>query len=404
MVREALDKAAQRVPLVLHDWRFVYARNGSKYVVLQYGNGPKPRPTRDDLRYFVRLFDDDREAEGVMPLHHKVTNDYVVWKVEGQTFGPANRLAALLALGPEPFAYAVNEGREGLEGSGFSGGVARDLSFIARIHTSVGRLSEYLSSEGRDPILGWSLDGGYFLSERGGRCPHQRIGDFTIGAPDCEARAEAAWEIRGTVLPFRVHRAARNFVVGLARGTREVQAQIAIAVEEGTPRDWMATAVHVAELAVAGRATSADVLVFRDNPWGDAPPRQYKSLARVTYNPSRSSADKPWSILAADRLPTTLDIEHDVLTAQLYDPALKPQMRRGESPEQAARRIVMEKHRLPRTWEPTPGLGIHGTNRDRAQIRVTVSAEATSAIEEVRRCLTSSQGDHLFRGCLGPRT
>jgi hypothetical protein len=88
----------------------------------------------------------------------------------------------------------------------------------------------------------------------------------------------------------------------------------------------------------------------------------------------------------ARRMPTVIDIEADVLTAKLYDPDLRPHpKRKGETPEAAARRLIIEKYQLPANWQITPNLGRRGVNLHREQIKVMVPSGMD--VSQLQKCL-----------------
>jgi hypothetical protein len=157
---------------------------------------------------------------------------------------------------------------------------------------------------------------------------------------------------------------------------------VTVSIESGGPGDWLATGLYFAEQAAVGDSGGIYVDVIRTNPWGAAVPMQYKWLARVAYDPKKPPSEQ-WIMLAARVMPTIPDIEADQLISEMYD---SNRRRRGESPEAAARRVVIEKYGLPRTWQLTQNLGIRAVDVPRSEIRVTVPSGID--LFRMRNCLS----------------
>ncbi|TDH59356.1 hypothetical protein E2C06_27695 [Dankookia rubra] len=164
---------------------------------------------------------------------------------------------------------------------------------------------------------------------------------------------------------------------------------MSVAVETGEPADWLATAVYLAEQVTQGGSEYIKVTVFRENSWGDDPPQQYKVLAKVGLTPMDPPEER-WVMSVARRMPAELDIEADVLTAGLYDPGEHARVKRPrETPEDTARRLVIQRHQLPKNWQSSPGLGVRGVNLPRERINVVVPSSVNVA--QLRSCLQASQ-------------
>ncbi len=238
--------------------------------------------------------------------------------------------------------------------------------------------------------------GGYGVLGDDGSCPARTFGDVIVSGKDCEARSEAACELAGTVLPFRVHRAGK--LRGIS-GSGRVEGYASVAVTGGSMEDWLATGVYVAEQTVTGDVTFAQVKVFLENPWGDASPTRSKNLARVRFSPIPSGPPLTgtWSILGASHPTSVASIHWDILVNALLDPDLRRNpRRRGESAETAATRIVRDLYGLPQNWEQPISLGIRGPHRPRENIKVTVPPLAEVGVGTLRACVTSD--------CRAPRT
>ena len=191
--------------------------------------------------------------------------------------------------------------------------------------------------------------------------------------------------VTGTVQPFRLHHASR---LRLSKGSI-AQTGVSAAVETGEPVDWLATAVYLAEQVTQDGSEYIKVTVFRESPWGDDPPQQYKVLAKVGLTPT-DPPEQRWIMSVARRMPTVIDIEADVLTAELYDPGEHARVKRPkETPEDTARRLVIQRHQLPRTWKSSPELGVRGVNLPRKRINVVVPSSFDVA--QLRSCLRAAQ-------------
>ncbi|MBL6082194.1 hypothetical protein JMJ56_29900 [Belnapia sp. T18] len=120
---------------------------------------------------------------------------------------------------------------------------------------------------------------------------------------------------------------------------------------------------------------------------------QYKRLARVAYDPRKPPSEQR-IMLAARVMPTIPDIEADQFTNEMYDSSGR---RRGEPPEAAARRVVIEKYGLPATWQLTQNLGTCGVEVPRSEIRVIVPSGTD--MSRMRNCLSRRIKD--FNRCEG---
>jgi hypothetical protein len=218
-------------------------------------------------------------------------------------------------------------------------------------------------------------------------------------SPSPEAVRADLDAVEGRVLPFVIIGAIRNF------GLKEVEAQISVSVEGGTPNDWMATAVYIAEHSIVNGAIYSQVDVYVPNPWGDNPPTDHKTLAKVYYapNPSRSPWDEPWSIFVADRAGTLADIEYDKLGNDLLSNAVSDPDERVEKADAEARRRVIWKYNLSQSWEPTKGLGISGVEYGRGHIRIDGTAGVEESMSALAACLSSDRGT-IFKGCQADRS
>jgi len=398
-IADTLSYAAKRIPFVVNGWRFVYARSGSEYVVLEYNNKPVNRSNDDELEA-LSFFDYDLEADPLFSLQNSFATDFVVWKVSGTDFIPWGEYANMLALSPPAFVYAVNHGRKGFEDSGYDDALHRDFSFLAKLDADTGKLSDYVDPSSPGLEMYWNVVDGYVVKSDDGVCPPKKVGLFTIRGPNCEIRAAAARDISGKVLPFKVIRAIRNH----GYVDKMVEAYVSISVDGGTPGDWMATAVYVAQHSIVRDVTFSKVDVLVANPWADFPPLHSKWLAEVYYapNPSRSPWKEQWSIFSADRAGTLADIEFDKLSDELIDETPDPDLRQKKA-DTAAKKIVVQKYSLPKDWQSARDLGLNGQYHDHDHIHISPVSGIDASISALMDCLNTDKGNALITGCVPPR-
>jgi hypothetical protein len=395
-----LNYASEHIPFAVLGWNFVYARSGAEYVVMEYGGSASEKPTPDEALFRMSFFDYDLETDPVFSLQNTRAVDLLVWKVSGNSLLPYGNYTNMLLLGPEAFAYAVNSGRKGFDNSGYDEALDHDLSFFSKLNAGSGKLSDYVNLTSPGLSLYWNVVQGYVVMSDDGQCPPKTVGLFTIRGPHCEERAVAARDVSGNVLPFDVIRAIRNY----AFKDGMVEAAVSISLQGGDPADWMATAVYVAEHSVVHDVTFVTVEVFVPNPWDDYPPQRTKLLAKVYYapDPARSPWKQQWSIFSAARAATLADIEYDKLSNDLIDDTPDPDLRMQKA-ENAAKRVVVQKYSLPRTWKPTEDLGLDGHQHDREHIHIAPVNGVNSSMSMLRDCLSRNSGSGLFRGCMPQR-
>ncbi len=401
-VAATLEYLPRRIPFAVTGWHFVYARSGAEYAVLEYAARAEAAKSPDDeLGSLLLQFDDDLETDPVSSLCNSSAIGSIVWKVDGRSFVPCGSYANMIALGPQAFAWAVNDGRKGFAESGYVQAVANDFSFFSKLAVGGGTLKDYFNpDQARALKFYWNALGGYVVQADNLDCPPKRVGSFTLRAPNCEARAAAARDVSGKLLPFAIIGAIRNhgFVGGM------VEADVSISVDGGEPGDWMATAVYVAEHSIVRDVTFATVSAYVPNPWGDQPPQQYKLLAKVYYapDPTRSPWKEKWTILGASRAGTMADIEYDKLSNDLMDDTPDPNLRL-EKAAAAAKKAVIRKYGLPKNWVPTDNLGLHGQVHDRDHIRLGDAGQIDASMPALAECLTLNRGSALFGGCISQR-
>jgi hypothetical protein len=131
------------------------------------------------------------------------------------------------------------------------------------------------------------------------------------------------------------------------------------------------------------------------------PPQRAKLLAKVYYGPepNRSPWKEKWSIFSAAKGATLADIEYEKLSNDLIDDTPDPDARVRKA-EIAAKRAVIRKYSLPRTWTPTENLGIDGQEHDREHIHITPVSGIDASMSVLQDCLTKNSGTPLFRGCM----
>lgn len=155
--------------------------------------------------------------------------------------------------------------------------------------------------------IGWGLlvmFGGMFLYNLGSHSDSPASspagnGDAPLSPNSVLSTAPLDPVITGHVLPFKIVQAVRNY--SFKGGP---QAQISVMVDGGERSDWAATGTSIARAAMRSDVTSATVRVIQDNPWGDAPPTEYKSLADVYVDPSLkdNKSNSGFDVILADKM------------------------------------------------------------------------------------------------------
>jgi hypothetical protein len=403
-IARVLEYVPTRIPFYVTGWHFVYARSGAEYAVLSYDSEkPASEASADEARQVESFLDYDLETDPAMSLRNSSSMGYVVWKVNGTSFVPWGSYANMIALGSRAFTWAVNQGREGFNGSGYDDAVAHDFSFFGLLPAGDGKLSDTVDLKTADKLtFYWNVVDGYTVRAANLGCPPRKVGDFDIEGENCAERAVAERDISGNVLPFKVIGAIRNH--GYKDGI--VAADVSVSVEGGGPGDWLATAAYLAEHSIVAGVTFATVSVFVPNPWTDFPPQRVKLLAKVYYapDPSRSPWTEKWTIIGAQHAATPADVEFDELSNDLIeDPDKVPDPdKRLQRAEAAARRAVIQKYRLPASWKPTDNLGLDGQQHDRDHLHITGPGQGDDSLAALNECLTSRTGNGIFQGCRGP--
>ncbi len=182
-----------------------------------------------------------------------------------------------------------------------------------------------------------------------------------------------------------------------------IPAQISVSVEGGTPADWMATGIYIAEHAIGNGAVYSQVEVYVSNPWGDMPPEGSKKLAEVYFAPDPAhspwSGSDPWTILAASKAATVPDIEFDKLSNDLLSDKIGDPDKRTAMADAQARRIVIWKYKLSANWKPAGGLGLTGTKYHRGHVAVVTASDSETSMSALAECLHSDGGTVMFKGC-----
>lgn len=287
--------------------------------------------------------------------------------------------ANMLSLTPAAFVHTVNAEREGLMDSGYDPAMDRDNSFLSGLGENGARIAAFPAASDPAAKFYWNVVDDFALQSNKGPCPAETVGMFKLRGADCETKAAGAREVTGTVLPFKIIRAIRNY----GFRDRMVEADISVSVEGDSPGDWMATAVHIAEHAIVGDAIFAQVTVLVPNQWGISP-QQAKLLSKVHYlpQPTRSPREEERVILGASRAGTAADVEYDELSNDLIEnPSKMPDPeRRLTRAAAAAKAAVIKKYRLPANLVPTERLGLNGQVHDREVISITPGAEIGTSI------------------------
>ena len=219
------------------------------------------------------------------------------------------------------------------------------------------------------------------------------------------AAAESPQTFTGKVLPFEIIAAVRNY--GITKGG-VLPAQVAISVQGGTQADWLATAAYVAEKSIVNDVTFSEVGIYVPSPWGDKPPQRVKQIAKVYYagpDPKRSPwPDEPWLITAQGHAPSLPEVEFEELAGDLIGkagPSEDPD-KMTDKAEAQARRLIVKKYHLPKTWKPDEHVGAMDSKAvqvsQRDQVKVSDAGDAEASIERLRECLSKDDGQ-MWRGC-----
>jgi hypothetical protein len=130
-----------------------------------------------------------------------------------------------------------------------------------------------------------------------------------------------------------------------------------------------------------------------------------KLLAKAYYapDPAHSPWQEKWAIIGADHAPTLADVEYDKLSNDLIeDPDKVPDPdKRLDRAAAAARKAVIVKYALPRSWQPTTDLGLNGQEHDGDHVHLEGADEdeVAASLAALRKCLTSDVGNLYLMGC-----
>jgi hypothetical protein len=399
-IGDALTYMASHSPFVAKTWSFVYSRSGVEYAVLSYEQKTDKPESPDQIadQNFL-AYDDDHDADGAASIDRSQAVGELAWQVTGKSFQPRGYFARMIALGAKAFTWAANDGAKGFDNSGYNADLEQDFSWFKDLDAGGRKLSEIADPSAPNMTFFSYADNSYVVQSPSFSCPGQTAGLFVIQAPDCEKQAAAAKDAEGRVLPFKIIVAERNS----AYQNNMVAADVAISVDGGQPMDWVATGVYVAEHSIVRDVTFATVGVFITNPWGDDPPQEATQLAKIYYapDPSQSPWKDKWSYIGATAASSLADVEFDRLSNDLLDANVAdPEVRQNRA-DAAAKRIVIKKYKLPKTWEPREEFLMNDEEPDRDHLHVVVpddTAVATS-MAALSQCLTSDDGNALIRGC-----
>lgn len=205
--------------------------------------------------------------------------------------------------------------------------------------------------------------------------------------------------IKGYVLPFTIILAIRNY--GFPQDI--LPAQVAVSVDGGTPADWMATGIYIAEHSIRNRAVAANVEVYVKNPWGDMPPTRNKQLANIFYSPDPKHSPwgegDSWTIMPAAKAGTMADIEFDKLSADLISDDISDPEKQLAVAVAQARRITIKKYGLRPDWRVGKGLGLTGEVFRRDQVDVLAGTDVDNSLNSLIQCLSSNDGVDIYKGC-----
>jgi hypothetical protein len=154
-------------------------------------------------------------------------------------------------------------------------------------------------------------------------------------------------------------------------------------VAEGTPAEWAATAVAIAEKAVALGAASAKVTLLR----ADVTQREGYNLRRATEVYYDTKNAPPWIIVEADA--KTLVTQQEVNAQEEYDSLYKKYTQAGMDEQVAddkAGRAVQRKYHLPKNWSLMLTARASGNDISRSTFNVDTSAVEPN-LDNLARCI-----------------
>jgi hypothetical protein len=168
-------------------------------------------------------------------------------------------------------------------------------------------------------------------------------------------------------------------------------AKVQAAVHGGTPREWAATAIVIAEAVASYGADSVEVSVTRDDIHQQRGER-FREIAHVYFSPKpeRSLWDEktPWTIFMADA--DRLSTQTDVSVTEEFDALDQKYIAAGLSTEAAERKaaaIVAKKFKLPKDWTlPLGNAVVKGSGISKEAFNVKPDA-ARESLEKLSRCM-----------------
>lgn len=210
----------------------------------------------------------------------------------------------------------------------------------------------------------------------------------------------------GHVLPFKIVEAVRNYAF-----KDGPQAQITVMVDGGEKADWAATGATIARTVMRDGVSSATVRVFRDNPWSDRSPTEYKSLAIVYVDPNlkNDASNSGFDVILANAMAPLNLVEYDELDNELgmSTSSSSPDAQKDKKYEldaEKARRYVIKKYKLSATWKP-PEINPFGTTGDAVDGNkiAAVSIDDDGGLQRIQQCMASDAGTSMIKGCLADK-
>lgn len=401
-VQQVLDNWTKHSRLGPQSWTWVYSRSGARYLAMVWDVRTAKAPSKaDTILSLGNLLDDDVTPEDQDSIRHLNADSVAVWGLADGKMVPVGNRAYMMELGSATFIWDANRQLGLTPDKGFDPAIRDDSSFLNTIRVGDSTLATYVSKQATYTLSMTNKGSGYVVSGDGLPCPSVIKGDFTLVAADCEQKSAGSAPVSGTVLPFKVIRAAksRGFAAGVA-------GFVSVSVTGGTPADWLATVAYVSEQAITGGVTFVETSVFVENPWGDAPPQQAKILAKAYYAPdtSQSPWSEPWLIEASSKAPSLAEVAEDEYEEELTGKQplnLDPGVRLDRAVAAAIRRTKAEFH-LPASWKPTPFPGLDGTNHDRDAITINIADKVAvdADVATMQACLKKPGDNDLLSGCL----
>jgi hypothetical protein len=168
-------------------------------------------------------------------------------------------------------------------------------------------------------------------------------------------------------------------------------AKVYVQINGGSPQEWAATSVSIAEKVATFGADAIEVSVRRDD-IRQASGVMYREVAHAFHhpNPDRqfSPKEKRWAIYAAD--PTHMATQRDIDAVEEFNEINGKLFDKGMNAEAADKRAVamtIKKYHLSKSWHPPLGnvwMNNDGIPRDSMNIDISTETDSLAALS---RCM-----------------